>query len=105
MTEKHASVEYQRFESRKLWAKPEALKIVCGRNVKVVWPHYWILEMERSHITKAEIGQRRSEVAERRREQERGLFLAVRIGRQKLLEATPLHAAQLAAVGSSSSRL
>ena len=64
-----------------------------------------LLEMERSHITKAEIGQRRSELAERRREQERGLFLAVRIGRQKLLEATPLRAAQLAAVGSSSSGL
>ena len=63
-----------------------------------------LLAKERSHITKAEIRQRRSEQAERR-EQERGLFLAVRIGRQKLLEATPLHAAQLAAVGSSSSRL
>ena len=97
--EKHASVEYLR--AGKLWAKPEALKIVWRTNVKVVCPHYG---MERSHITKAEIRQRRSERAERR-EQERGLFLAVRIGRQKLLEATPLHAAQLAAVGSSSSRL
>ena len=67
-------------------------------------PALALLEKERSHITKAEIRQRRSEQAERR-EQERGLFLAVRIGRQKLLEATPLHAAQLAAVGSSSSRL
>ena len=68
-------------------------------------PALALLEKERSHITKAEIRQRiRSEQAERR-EQERGLSLAVRIGRQKLLEATPLHAAQLAAVGSSSSRL
>jgi hypothetical protein len=48
--------------------------------------------------------QKRSECA-RRREQERELFLAVRIGHQKLLEATPLQAARLAAVGSSSSRL